>query len=285
MRPCLRYAPLLIGLVVGLALGLVYSWVVDPVKLTNAYPAVLRSDHRDEWVRLAALSYVVDGDLDRARARLEGLERGDVGRALTALIEAYAAGGRSSDTLRRLTTLAEAVDVKTPAMSIYAAVTVSAPPTRTPTDEPSTTPTSTRTPSPTPVHTVTPSPTRTPSATLTPSPTPPFVRRLRLVEKEPLCEREQEPHIEVVVLDETGEGVPGIEVWLRWSDGADRAMTGLKPGRGPGYVDFRAAPDVTYTVSVVESGMPLVTGLRLEDCSVEEDGEPFAGSWRLVLAP
>lgn len=79
--------------------------------------------------------------------------------------------------------------------------------------------------------------------------------------------------------------MPGVEVWLTWSDGADRAITGLKPGQSPGYADFTMTPDTAYTISVGELGMPLVTGLQIEDCPVEEDDASFAGSWRLTLAP
>ncbi|MFW6135469.1 MAG: hypothetical protein ACOC7N_01460 [Chloroflexota bacterium] len=301
MRPPLRRAAFLISLVTGLGLSLAYTWVINPVKLTNTYPALLRSDHRHDWVRLAGLSYVADGDLERARARLESLEEEDVAEALGTLIEEFAAAGRSPRTLRRLTTLARALDVTTPAMLAYADITVSPVPTLTPTPTPSLTPTPTLTPSPTatptetptptpsstptPVHTFTPSPTLTPSATHTPSPTPPLLKRLRLAEKEQLCDREEVPHIEIVVRNEDGDGVPGVDVWLTWSEGADRAVTGLKPGRGPGYADFNAAPDIGYTVSVGELGMPLVTGLEVELCPVEGDEEPFTGSWRLVLAP
>jgi hypothetical protein len=110
------------------------------------------------------------------------------------------------------------------------------------------------------------------------------VKRLGLAEREQLCDPEQPLHIEVVVLDEDGEGVPVVEVWLTWSDGADRAVTGLKPDEGPGYADFKAVPNITYAISVGELGLPLVTGLQLETCSVEGE-EPFTGSWRIVLAP
>jgi len=64
----LRAAPI-IGLVIGLALGLAYTWVIAPVELVNTYPALLRTDYRWDWVRLAALSYVADGDMERARLR------------------------------------------------------------------------------------------------------------------------------------------------------------------------------------------------------------------------
>ena len=85
--------------------------------------------------------------------------------------------------------------------------------------------------------------------------------------------------------DEDGQGVPGVEVWLTWAEGADRAVTGLKPDKGTGYADFSASPDTAYTISVGELGMPLVSGLQLEECPVEGYGEPIIGSWRIVLAP
>jgi hypothetical protein len=40
-----------------------------------------------------------------------------------------------------------------------------------------------------------------------------------------------------------------------------------------------------YAISVGELSMPLITGLRLESCPVEDDEEPVTGSWRIVLAP
>lgn len=302
MRPSPRYAAVAIGLALGLVLGLAYTWVINPVELTNAYPGLLRSDHRHDWVRLVALSYVADGDLDDARARLATLEEEVVDERVRALIENYAAAGRSPDTLRRLTTLAEALHVNIPTALVHGDVKGSPAPTLSPTPTPTLLPTATPTPFPTATPTAsptltstttaTPTPAQTPTAspTLTPSATPTFLRRLRLVDQELVCEPEQTPQIQVVVEDENGRGVPGVEVWLLWADGADRAVTGLKPAHSPGYADFNAAPDVAYTVSVGELGMPLITGLRLEDCPLERDDdeqvdEPFTGSWRLTLAP
>lgn len=101
-----------------------------------------------------------------------------------------------------------------------------------------------------------------------------------------LCERDQPLHIGVVVQDDNGEGVPGIEVWLTWAEGVDRAVTGLKPDEGLGYADFYVDPDTVYSISVGDLGMPLVSGLQLEDCPVDPaEGEGFLGSWRILLAP
>lgn len=272
---------LTIGLVTGLALGLVYTWVIAPVELVNTYPALLRTDYRWDWVRLVALSYVADGDRERARARLDGLKQEDMAGAMQALIEEYAATGRPADTLRRLTALAEVLDVHTPAMLIYLHTPTQPPPppsslhipTSTPSPLPSPTPTPFLTPSPSPIPTLSPMPTPTPP------PPPPF----QLAEEEQMCEPGQTVHIEVVVRDEHGAGIPGVVVWLMWPGGADRAVTGLKPRHGAGYADFNAEPGVSYALGSGELGMPLVTDLRIEPCPAQEGEEPLLGSWRIVL--
>ena len=291
------------GLLIGLASGLVYTWVVNPVELVSTYPALLRAEFREDWVRMAVLSYVADGNLERARTRLEGLEQEDVGQAMQKLIEEYAAAGRPAETLRRMTMLAEALQVHTPAMLVYL-YTPTLPPPRpaSPTDTPAPTPTHTPTPRPTAVPTVTapePAPTATSSPVTptpsdspepagtppTPTPTPPLLQRLQLAEQEQICEPEQTPHIEVSVRDERGAGVPGVDVLLTSAEETNRAVTGLKPEHEAGYADFNAKPGVSYTLNVGESGVPLITGLRIEPCPEQRLGDSLPGSWRIVLAP
>ena len=302
----LRWVAGVVGLAIGLALGLLYTWVIDPVELVNTYPALLRTDYRQGWVRLVALSYVADGDLERARARLDGLRQEDVASAMQALIEEYAAEGYPADALRGLTTLAKALDVHTPAMLVYlyAPTSVPATPASIPSLTPSRLPTQTPAPvvSPSPVV-LAPDPTRTPTpmprdasppftptyeptGTLPPpTPTPPLLARLRLVQQEQICEPGQSPQVQVLVVDERGAGIPGVEVWLMWPGGADRAVTGLKPPNGAGYADFDVEAGTSYVLSVGELGMPLVTGLRVEPCPPEDGEEPLTGSWRILLAP
>lgn len=300
-----RPVALIVGLVLGVALGLLYTWVINPVELVNTYPALMRSDYRQDWVRLVALSTIADGDLTRAQVRLEGLEQEDVTSAIRVLIEEYAAAGRPADTLRSLTALAETLDVYTPAMLVYLYTPVSSPaaPVHTPlpaftpmpvyTPEPPTpslpavlTLSPTRTPTPQP-GSVSPSATSrsAPAGTPLPSPTPSLFSRLYLAGQEQVCRPEQPLHIEVVVRDERGTGLPGVEVWLVWTAGADRAVTGLKPSNGAGYADFDAEPGVRYALSVGELGRPLVTGLQMEPCPTQGSGEPALGSWRLVVEP
>jgi hypothetical protein len=305
-----RLSPI-VGLVIGLALGLVYTWVIAPVELINTQPVLLRTDYRRDWVRLAALSYVADGNLERARARLDGLRNEDVAEATRALIEEFAAGGRSADTLRHLTILAQALNVHTPAMLVYLHTPGSSPPTSIQTPSPMST--STPTPVPTVTSTARPPPTSPPSTlkpTLTPTPaphnasslatptsestrppspsptsTPPLLSRLQLAKQEQVCQSRQVPHIEVIVRDENGAGLSGVRVWLTWPGGADRAITGLKPQRGAGYADFNVEQGVTYALSIGELGIPLVTDLMIEPCPADEDQASLMGSWLVVLEP
>lgn len=279
-----------ICLVIGLGLGLYYAWVIDPVEFTNTSPDLLRSEHQRKWVELAALSYVVDGDMERAERRLDQVDGAVVESELKRLIEDGADGGRAAETMRALSSLAHHLDVETPAMLVY--LNTPSPSTRvTPTPGPPTetaTPTRTLSPSPSPelsTDTPTPRPTRFyPGETPTPVPLPPFM----LAEREQICEPDGRLRIEVVVLDGEGEGIAGKAVWLTWSGGADRAVTGLKPGEGPGYADFWVEPGERYGVSVSELGMPQVSGLRIEPCPEGEvegadAGEMVMGSWRIVL--
>ena len=99
------------------------------------------------------------------------------------------------------------------------------------------------------------------------------------------CQQGQDQHIEVVIKDERGRGIASVEVWLMWSGGADRAVTGLKPQQGAGYADFRAEWGIDYSLGIGELGRPLVTDLRLEPCPLEADRKPTVGSWRIVLEP
>ncbi|MCS7283341.1 MAG: hypothetical protein RMK65_08990 [Anaerolineae bacterium] len=272
----------LAGLTVGLALGLIYSWLIDPVRLYNTTPPLLRTDYRHEWIRLAALGYVADGDLERALLRLKGLPEKDVREALTAMIEAYAASGQPASTMRRLTALADRLGIRTPAMLAYLETT-EVPPATVP-------------PTPTPPPPLTPSPTIPPTETpafVLPSPVPSLYR---VAEQRIVCEgvREQlrvwvriwppppaETPTPVRGATPTPAGpqpVPGVVLWLLWADGADRAVTGLRPQIDPGYADFHLKPGIPYALSIGEPNAPVLSGLMLPPCP---DGA--WGSWEVVL--
>jgi hypothetical protein len=74
---------LLTGLVLGIGLGLIYAWVFQPVQYVDTSPASLRSDFKDQYRALIAAAYLANGDLLRARARLELLKDKDMFRTIS----------------------------------------------------------------------------------------------------------------------------------------------------------------------------------------------------------
>jgi hypothetical protein len=85
-----------------------------------------------------------------------------------------------------------------------------------------------------------------------------------------------------VVQTQDGAGIPGSEIWVTWTGGADRFLTGLKPELGLGYADFAMTPGIVYAVAVGEPAPPIVGGLSAETCRRGQDSSSLA-SWRLVI--
>jgi hypothetical protein len=68
-----RLARVLVGLAVGLALGLGYAWLLQPVTYYDTAPASLRVDYRTDYVLMVAQAYQAEGDLSQALLRLAAL--------------------------------------------------------------------------------------------------------------------------------------------------------------------------------------------------------------------
>jgi hypothetical protein len=69
-----RWLPLLsIGIVLGLGLGLLYGWVIRPVKYVDTSPDSMRDDFRADYVLMVAEAYTGDSDLELAQMRLAAL--------------------------------------------------------------------------------------------------------------------------------------------------------------------------------------------------------------------
>ena len=79
------------GLVLGLGLGLLYSWVIRPVTYVDTAPVALRADFKDQFRALIAAAYAANANLPRAQVRLALL--GDPSSAGALIEQARRAGG------------------------------------------------------------------------------------------------------------------------------------------------------------------------------------------------
>jgi hypothetical protein len=66
----LRWFLFFITVALGLAAGLYYGWVINPVEYVNTTPDSLRADYKADYVLMVAESYNANGDLNLAVQRL-----------------------------------------------------------------------------------------------------------------------------------------------------------------------------------------------------------------------
>ena len=101
---------LLLALLAGLGLGLVYSWVISPARVSDAEPLALRVDFKDHYRSVIAAAYAATGDLPRARARLSLLADTDPVEALNAQAQRMLASGQSPEEADQVAGLASALE-------------------------------------------------------------------------------------------------------------------------------------------------------------------------------
>ncbi len=68
-----RFALFLVMIALGAGLGLLYGWVINPVKYKDTTPAMLRSDYKADYVLMIAEIYNNDQNLEQAARRLSTL--------------------------------------------------------------------------------------------------------------------------------------------------------------------------------------------------------------------
>ena len=97
------------GLLLGLALGLVYALIISPTKFVDVPPASLRADFKDQYRLLIASAYITSGDLGQAEARLAMLGDTNAVQALTDQAQRALGIGDPNHSASLLTLLAQAV--------------------------------------------------------------------------------------------------------------------------------------------------------------------------------
>lgn len=280
---------LLTGVILGVVLGLLFSWEISPVKYVNAPPSALRSDYKDDYRALVALAYLYSSDLLRAESRLAQLKDDNPIQALTMQAQRAQIEGRPLEEVEALDTLAAAMSAKvtpdgesntlTPQGASNPTNSVS---TSSPITVPTTIPTATLPATSAGIIQPLPSSNNSPQpfivTTLSPTPGAPFVLR----ESQMVCNVNQTvPQIQVDMRDAAGQPVPNVEVIVSWEGGEGQFFTGLQPEMGLGYGDFALSPGVIYSIHLTDEGVP-VNDLTVPECT-SEDGSHYWGSWHLVF--
>jgi hypothetical protein len=289
---------LLTGLVIGIVLGIIYSWVLQPVEYVDTPPASLRQDFKDRYRALIAAAFMSNNDLIRAQARLALLRDNDPFRLLSEQAQRTLAENGSPDEARALGMLAIALSQATPGptnppqftntqksthITLTGAFLFNPTLTQTVTltlySDLSSTP-----PFPTPSSTLEGlpltltvlSPTSlladliaTPTVNSSPKPSNTSLPLLTstitpgapfvLLDRKDICEKElNQPLFQIEAVDRFGLPVPGVLVIVSWNDGEERFYTGLKPEKGLGYADYTPSPGVVYAIRLGEGGKAVV---------------------------
>jgi len=250
---------LLLAVVAGIAAGLGYTWLLDPIESYESAPRSLRLEDRYVYLAIIGDLYYEEGDLARAESRLAAVGIEAEGPVLATMLEDYLDAGGRAEEVRNLARLAETLGASGGVLNVFAL-------------EPS--------PSPEPTDTVAPEEVTPPTAMPTLTPAPTFL----LTEQTAICAEPGKPGtILVWVRDAEGSGLPGVEVVVSWSTGQDRFFTGLRPEQGQGYADFEMAPEVEYDVSLASFRGDTVQGLSSDLAPGVCPTDTLALDWRLAF--
>ncbi len=270
---------MILGVALGIAAGLFYTWEIDPVVERNTAPWQLSDQAREDYIVAVALSYATNHDLTTAFNRLRALrpdqdvwglvaqtacDRVKQGKTVTnsdirvirAMEQLYRPQGASGcgDGL-----------YPTPAPVTFAT------PIPTFTLTPTLTPPATKTPTP-------PLPTITPNRPVVPTSTP-ISGGYSVTRVQSFCDPLHSGVIEVRVYDRLGRGTPGVQVTVTWSGNVKESFfTGLKPEREAGYADYDMTAGRSYAVSVPDlvGSPPVVDAV---ECDTAEDGTSILTSY------
>jgi hypothetical protein len=288
---------LILALLVGLGLGLAYSWRISPVTYVDANPAILRADFKDQYRIVIAASYSASHDLARARARLEVLGDADIIGELSAQAQRMVGAGESLKNIQPLAQLATDLQqgfvsipptstrlAGTPTSSVIKPVI-----TDTPTEEPIATETQTTMEPNIPTPTISFAQTAlapVASSTFAPRPTftsvPPPGAPFALVGQDTVCEPGLQPGLlQFILMNARRTEVAGIEIIVTWNQGEDRFFTGFKPELGNGYADFIMQADTIYSIRVVEGGT-FVPNISAPTCK-DPNGAAYLGGLLLTF--
>ncbi len=276
---------ILLALLAGLGLGLVYSWVISPLRVVDSIPSALRADFKDEYRSAIAGAYAATGNLERAKARLSLLSDPDSIDALNAQAQRMLASGefQQADQIAFLASALQGngsafVPPPTPTAQVAITQPVIPIPSSSPIASSTTLEVFTSTPEFIPTQSIIIEATPRPTQTVIPTIGAPY----KLIAQESICDSNlPDGLLQILVLNASRRQMPGIEIKIAWDEGEDKFFTGLKPELGNGYADFLMTPNFSYTVQLAR-GSDVASGLTAPACQTS-NGDSFFGGFKLTF--
>ncbi len=265
---------LLTALILGLTLGLIYSWVISPVSQVDTHPSSLRTDYKDIYRSLISRAYQANTNLPRAKARLDLMDDDEPAMALAAQAQRFLAEGGDNEMAIILANLSAALQ------SAESANNTPIPPTITDIASTDTSPETVEDNGENNQETTSTPPRESVSTpTSFPTESPPFI----LQDSSLICDPTLgESLILVVATNGAGDGIPGVEIQISLgTEPKEIFFTGLKPELGLGYADFSAEPGLTYQLEIPESGL-IVSEIDIPACQNESE-DSYWGSWEIYI--
>lgn len=273
-------------MLVGFGTGLLFAWVISPIRYIDTNPSTLRADFKDQFRIAIAASYASDNNLDRAKARLALLGDSNPVEVLTAQAQRMLGAGESFNVIEDVAHLAS--DLQTGVAAILPTSTSSPIPdlmsnsqtavlpvpltttpiaaTETPTLEPA-------------VPTVI---LETPTSRPTKTPIPTAGSPFQLTSQDQVCNPNlTDGLMQITVLDNHRHQMPGIEITISGNDVEEHIFTGFKPEIGDGYADYIMQPGLSYSVRVAQPGS-LVPNLSAPACP-DSNGQTYTGGLKLTF--
>lgn len=275
----------LVCLFIGLGLGLVYAWYIEPVVEQNTYPEQLRQSDKNDYVVAIALDYAALGDIERTIYLLAQVapDQNPLQTAADVACDLSLSGSirtRSDiEAMRALMLIFDQrreINVKCD-LSVFREIS----------------------PMPTVISFIpSPPPTITPTLAITKTNVPIVVQTPTLSQSTPVpssntstdayrvyfqyqlsCDPLNSGILQVVVQDQAGiQQIAGVPIIVSWNTTSgqqfQRFFTGLKPEKGEGYADFAMEAGRNYTVRLDGLSGPS-DQIQTQVCD-EEDGTLFS---------
>ncbi len=281
----------IVALLAGTCLGLIVAWGAEPV-VTPDQSTMLRSMDADSYAALVALAWAVDGDQERAAARINAVKPAGTGAARHMADMAcrlastdFVTGPGGVEEVRSMMNFYQQEGQRGCADTLLPALEpgVSVPEDSGPPPEPGVTlaPPPGKTPLPRrflPAGQMVTAEATVATAVRTPTPARPFV----LTGLDDFCDATRSATLEVYVQERDGRPIPAMQLRVYWPDGEDRFYTGFKPERGLAYADFVMQEGIRYRIDMpgrAESSDEFATGRCVDE------GHSTLRSWRAMFQP